>query len=53
MNKDFLNKALEIEQLEDRFEMTVAALDGTRCTANGNDVDATVAPSTIGVSENP
>ena len=39
MNKEALNKALEVEQLEDRFEMTIAALDGDRCTANGNDVD--------------
>ena len=35
MNPDF-NKALEVEQLEDRFETTVAALDGDRCS--GNDV---------------
>jgi hypothetical protein len=51
MNKDFLNKALEIEQLEDRFEMTVAALDGKRCTADGNDIEA--APATISTDEQP
>jgi hypothetical protein len=51
MNNDILNKALAVEQLEDRFEMTAAALDGTRCTANDNDV--AVAPATVGLSENP
>jgi hypothetical protein len=51
MNKDFLNKALEIEQLEDRFEMTVAALDGKRCTADDNQLEA--APATVGETEQP
>ena len=32
MDQDILNKALAIEELEDRFETTVAALDGDRCT---------------------
>lgn len=31
MKKEILKGALTIEQLEDRFEMTVGALDGCRC----------------------
>lgn len=43
MKNEILKNALKVEQLEDRFETTVAALDGSRCTANDNEVD--VAPS--------
>ena len=39
MKNEILKDALQVEQLEERFEMTVAALDGDRCTADGNDVD--------------
>ena len=31
---DINNKALSIEELEERFETTVAALDGDRCSGN-------------------
>lgn len=31
MKKEILKDALKIEELEDRFEMTVGALDGNRC----------------------
>ena len=53
MSKEILNKALEVEQLEDRFEMTVAALDGDRCTANDNEVDVAPNVETGGGGEGP
>ncbi|MEZ4986051.1 MAG: hypothetical protein R2795_13615 [Saprospiraceae bacterium] len=32
MNKEILNKSLQVEQLEDRFEMTTIAADADRCS---------------------
>lgn len=42
MNKEIFNKALQVEQLEERFEMTTIAADADRCIIVIGDVEASV-----------